>query len=368
LKIINNMKTLMKVIIAVAILGGGYLMLSGEGIGTNLLSQSGSSGVITGDTFSSSTSNEDTQVFGKTLTLTTVATDTSDPAVSYGGDTEFTTICYKDNGSSNVDDWTPLGTGTTANPEVISIPVQAGTKASGGLTEMWCDIDVDSAQDYYVVKDDLIKDNSRISSVIFDDPNGDNVDGWIYNYNLIDVSVANPNQLPTETVFYKLIDEGSITVSDPTSKLSAGTGSATNVLKFKADMDNAGDGEALSRIQITLNGTEDDRWKLNQSFVEIAGVGKIMLSEFSESCTTNCIYKYSLANTVDGANMMFVDKNGDTEIDAHVTIESNLDATDEAICVELELRMVDAQGAFGTATSADAEIAEGATNTDECSI
>ena len=128
------MKTLMKVIIAVAILGGGYLMLSGEGIGTNLLSQSGSSGVITGDTFSSSTSNEDTQVFGKTLTLTTVATDTSDPAVSYGGDTEFTTICYKDNGSSNVDDWTPLGTGTTANPEVISIPVQAGTKASGGLT------------------------------------------------------------------------------------------------------------------------------------------------------------------------------------------------------------------------------------------
>ena len=167
-------------------------------------------------------------------------------------------------------------------------------------------------------------------------------------------------------VFYKLIDEGSITVSDPTSKTSVGTGSVTNVLKFKANMDNAGDGEALSRIQVTLNGTEDDRWKLNQSFVDIAGVGQIHLSEFTESCTTNCIYKYNLANTVDGANMFFVEKNGDTEIDAHVTIETNLDASDEAICVELELRTVDAQGAF-TTSSADAEIAEG-TNTDECSL
>lgn len=362
------MKTLMKVIIVAVALGGAYMVFGqGDGVG-NLLSQSGSgTGVSTGDPFSSSTSNEDTQVFGKTLTLTTIGTDKSDPAVSYGGDTEYTTICYKDNGSADVDDWTPLATGTSANPEVLSIPVQAGTKANGGLTEMWCDIDIGASQDYYVVKDDLIKDNSRISSVMFDDPNGDNVDGWIYNYNLIDVSVANPNQLPTETVFYKLIDEGSLTVSDPTSKVSAGTGSATNVLKFKADMDNAGDGEALSRIQITLNGTEDARWKLNQSYVQIEGIGKVMLSEFSESCTTNCIYKYDVSTTVDGANMLFVEKNGDTEIDAHVTIESNLDATNEAICVELELRTIDAQGAF-TESSADAEIAEGATNTDECTV
>lgn len=359
------MKTLMKVILAVAILGGGYMLLSGQGVG-NLLSQSGGSGIITSDTFSSSTSSADTQVFGKTLTVTTITTDKSDPAVSYGGDTEITTICYKDNGSSDTDDWTPLGTATNANPEVISIPVQAGTKDNGGLTEMRCDIDVGSAQDYYVVKDDLIKDNSRISSVTFDDPNGDNVDGWVYNYNLIGVSVANPNQLPTETIFYKLIDEGSITVSDPTSKASVGQGSVTNVLKFKANMDNAGDGEMLSRIQVTLNGTEDDRWKLNQSFVNVAGVGKIFLSEFTESCTTNCIYKYNISTELDGALMLFVEKNGDTEIDAHVTIESNLDASDEAICVELELRTIDAQGSF-TTSSADAEIAEG-TIGDECAI
>jgi hypothetical protein len=357
----------MKVIIVAVVIGGGYMLLSGNGVGTNLLSQSGSSGIVTSDTFGTQTVATDTQVFGKTLTLTTVGTDKSDPAISYGGDTEYTTICYKDNNSSDVLDWTPIATATSANPEVLSIPVQAGTKANGGLVEMRCDIDVGSAQDYYIVKDDLIKDNTRISAVTFDDPNGDNVDGWIYLYNLIDISVANPNQLPTEQVNYKLIDEGSITVSDPTSKVSAGTGSVTNVLKFKANMDNAGDGEALSRIQITLNGTEDDRWKLNQSFVDIAGVGKIFLSEFTESCTTNCVYKHNIATTVDGANMLFVEKNGDTEINAHVTIESNLDATDEGICVELELRTVDAQGSF-TTSSADAEIAEGATNTDECSI
>ena len=163
------MKTLMKVIIVAVALGGAYMVFGQDsGVG-NLLNQSGSgTGISTGDTFGSQTVASDTQVFGKTLTLTTIGTDKSDPAVSYGGDTEYTTICYKDNGSADVDDWTPLSTGTSANPEVLSIPVQAGTKANGGLVEMYCDIDVGSAQDYYVVKDDLIKDNSRINSVIFD--------------------------------------------------------------------------------------------------------------------------------------------------------------------------------------------------------
>lgn len=358
------MKQSMKAIIVVVAIVGGLFYFGGDGV-TNLLSQSGNK-IVTSDSFGSSTVATDEQVFGKTYTLTSVGTDKSDASISYGGDTEYTTICYKDNNSADVDDWTPISTGSSANPEVLSIPVQAGTKANGGLTEMWCDIDIGASEDYYVVKDDLIKDNNRVDRVIFDDPNNDNVSGWVYNYNLIGISVANPNTLPSDSVFYHLIDEGSITVSDPTSLTSIGTGAVTNVLKFKANMSAKGDGEALSRIQITLNGTEDDRWKTNLSFVDIVGIGKIYLSEMTESCTTNCIYKYELSNSVDGANMLFVDKDGDTEINAHVTIESNLDASNEAICVELALRSVDAQGAF-TSSSADAEIAEG-TNTDECTV
>ena len=361
------MKTLFKVVI-IAIVAGGAFMLFGDDIDTSSFTKND---VATqkSDSFGSTTSLDATQVFGKTYTLTTIGTDKSDPAISYGGDTEYTTICYKDNNSADTKDWTPIATSTSANPEVLSVPVQAGTKAQGGLVEMWCDVNVGTSQDYYVDKDRLIQDNSRISKVIFDKaPSTASVSSWIYNYNLIDISVANPNQLPTDTVYYILVDEGSLTVSDPASLASVGTGSATNVLKYKLTMDNAGDGEAISRVQVTMNGTEDDRWKINESFFEIDGIGKIFLNDpkVTESCTTNCVYKYDISATVDGAPMIFIPESGDTELNAHVTIESALDSTDEAICVELAVRTVDAQGAYTTA-SADAEIAEG-TNTDECTL
>ena len=291
----------------------------------------------------------------------------SDPAVGYGGATEYTTICFKDNGSSNTKDWTPIATATSADPEVLTIPVARGTVAEGGLTMIWCDVDIDSAQDYYLVKDKLISDNSRITSVIFDDANSDNVSGWIYNVNLIGVSPPDPNTTPTLTLFYTLIDEGSLDVSDPTSLASVGQGSVTNTLKFKITMDNQGDGEAISQVKITLNGTEDARWKTNLSFFEIEGIGKIFLSQMIESeLSSTFTYKYNLGNDYSTANMIFIDKNGDTEVNAHVTIESNLDASNEAICVELEIRTVDAQGAFST-NSEDAEIAEGVVG-DECTL
>ncbi len=358
--------TMRNAIIALAVIGGFYLVFTGDGVG-NLLDQSGSSGIPTVDTFSSSTTASDAQVYNGDLTVTTIGTDFSDPAISYGGDTEYTTICYKDNGSSDPKSWTPIATATSANPEVLTIPVAKGTSAQGGLTEMWCDIDIGSAQDYYIAKDKLIADNSRISKAIFDDANSDNVDGWIYNVNLLDVSPPDPNTTPTLTLFYSLIDEGSITVSDPSSSASVGQGSVLNTLKFKATMDNAGDGESLNQVQIRLNSTDDTQWFENLSSFEIAGIGKIKLSEMDRSdLSSTTVYKYTLGSDYSDGDMLFVDKNGDTEINSHVVIQSNFDASDEALCVELQLRTVDAQGAF-TTSSADAEIAEG-TNADECTL
>ena len=349
-----------------AVIVGAFVIMNGDS-DILTLDKTGS-GIATIDTFTSNTASTTTgQVYNGDLTLTTIATDFTDPAISYAGDTEFTTICYKDNGSADVDDWTPLATGTTANPEVLTIPVEKGTGGSQGLTQMYCDIDVGSAQDYYVVKDSLIKDNSRISSVIFDDANGDNVDSWIYNVNLIDVSPADPNTTPSLTVFYKLADEGSLTVSDPTSKASVGQGSVANNLKFKLNMDNAGDAESIQQLQIRVNSTDDGQWFENLSTVTIAGIGEIKLADMVRSdLASTTVYKYTLGSDYSEGNMIVIEKNGDTEVDAHVEIQSNFDASNEGLCVELQVRTVDAQGAY-TSSSADAEIAEG-TNADECTL
>ena len=350
-----------------AVIVGAYVIMNGDS-DILTLDQTGS-GIASIDSFTSNTASTTTgQVYNGDLTVTTIATDLSDPAISYGGDTEYTTICYKDNGSADVDDWTPIATATTANPEVLTVPVSKATGGDQGLTQMYCDIDIGSSQDYYVVKDALIKDNSRINSVIFDDANGDNVDSWIYNVNLLDVSPADPNTTPSLTLFYKLADEGSLDVSDPTSKASVGQGSVANNLKFKLNMDNAGDAESIQQLQIRLNSTDDGQWFENLSTVTIAGIGEIKLADMVRSdLASTTVYKYTLGSDYSESNLVFIDKNGDTEVDAHVEIQSNFDATDEALCVELSVRTVDAQGSYTSGNSADAEIAEGAVGA-ECTL
>src|SRR3990167_11081766 len=260
--------TTRNVIIALVVIGGGYLIFSGDGV-SNLLDSS-ESGIPTVDTFQKTTTAVDEQVFGGTFTLTTVATDLSDPAVSYGGDTEFDTICYKDNGSADFSKWTPLATGTSANPEVLTIPVFKGTEAQGGLVEMWCDIDIGTSQDYYVDKESLINDNNRVTKVIWGDANDDNVDSWIYNYNLLDIAGSDPNTAPVDSVFYRLIDEGSLDVDSPATLSNVGQGSVENRIKWSMDMDATGDGESLNQIQIRFNSTDDTQWFENLSHINVA--------------------------------------------------------------------------------------------------
>ena len=367
IKQINNMAkhTMRNVAIIGAVIIGAYIIMQGDS-DILTLDQTGS-GITSIDTFSTNTATVSGQVYNGDLTVTTIGTDLSDATISYGGDTEYTTICYKDNGSADVDDWTPIATATSANPEVLTVPVAKSTGNDKGLTQMYCDIDIGSSQDYYVVKDALIKDNSRINSVIWDDPNNDNVDGWVYNVDLIDISPSDPNTTPSLTLFYKLADEGSLTVSDPDSKASVGTGSVSNNLKFKLNMDNQGDAESIQQLQLRLNSTDDGQWFENLSTITIAGIGEIKLSDMVRSdLASTTVYKYTLGSDYSEGNMIFVEKDGDTEIDAHVEIQSNFDASDEALCVELQVRTVDAQGAY-TSSSADAEIAEG-TNVDECTL
>jgi len=349
-----------------AVIIGAYIIMQGDS-DILTLNQTGT-GIASIDTFSTNTASSTTgQVYNGDLTVTTIATDLSDPAISYGGDTEYTTICYKDNNSADVNDWTPIATATSANPEVLTIPVSKSTGNDKGLTQMYCDIDVASGQDYYVVKDSLIKDNSRISNAIFDDANGDNVDSWIYQVDLLDVSPADPNTTPSLTLFYKIADEGTLTVSDPASKASVGQGSVNNILKFKMNMDNAGDAESISQIQIRMNTTDDGQYFENLSTIKIAGIGEIKFADMNRSdMASTTVWKYKLASDYSEGNMVFVDKNGDTEIDAHVEVQSNFDATNEGLCVELEIKTVDAQGAY-TTTSSDAEIAEGAVGA-ECTL
>ena len=353
-------------IIIVAVIAVGYFVFTSDG-GSTLLDQSGGGVPIIG-TFDSKTIPQDGQNYNGDLTMKTIAVDKSDPSLSYGGDTEFTTICYKDNGSSDVADWTNIASGSSANPEVLTIPVQSGSASSGGLVDMWCEVSIASGQDFYFDKDAVIKDNTRVDTAIFDDPNNDNNDAWIYHIDLTGVSVPDPNTTPTMTIFYDLLDEGSLTVDSPTSLLSVGTGSVENRIKWSVDMSSKGDSESINRIQIRVNSTDDSTWSVNQSYVDIPNIGTVKLSEFIESVIgDNTVYRYTFGSDYATGNMISIDKNGDVEVDIPVTFQTNL-ASAGALCVELDVRTVDAFGVFTSSNEDDVELVEASTNADECSI
>jgi hypothetical protein len=361
---VNN--TTRNAIIVVAVIAVGYFVLTGNGT-ADLLDQSGGAGIPTIGTFDSKAVSQDEQVYNGDLTIKTIAVDASDASISYAGDTEFTTICYKDNGSSDVSDWTNIGTGSSANPEVITVPVSSGSATSGGLVEMWCEVSITSGQDYYFDKDAVIRDNSRISTAIFDDPSNTNIDNWIYHVDLSGVSVADPNTTPTMSIFYDLLDEGSLTVDSPTSLLSVGTGSVENRIKWSIDMDNKGDSESINRVQIRIDDTDDSLWSENQSYVTVPNFGQIKLSEMNPTIIgSNTVYKYTFGTDYATGNMISIDKNGDTEVDIPVIIQSTLTSGAD-LCIELEIRTVDAFGVY-TSSSDDVELIDSATNSAECTI
>lgn len=372
LKKSNNMKTLGKGIIGLAVIGviafvafGGELPSQGNG-GTTVIGSVADTPVVTSTTG---------QTYNGNLEVSTTAIDSNDPATSYNGADDYDIICYERIGS-DVRDWEVLDAGADSDGTAMDIPVRKTIGSDAGITEMWCEVSVESGgQMTFVDKDAIIQANARIDTAVYEDPDLDQTPTWVFRVNLLDVSPADPNQTPTLKLRLKMMEQATSADFDQTtaSVANASTGNHENRIKNNIDFvttssSNDSGAIALSQVIITLNTTDDTIYDANSSYIEVpngASTQRIKLSQMEDNeLTSTTTFKFKYGNDVANANLIVVEKSDDPEIDVPLVLFTNFSVADQAICTETEFKYVDSFNAFST-TSNDVEVAEGAIG-DEC--
>lgn len=188
----------------------------------------------------------------------------------------------------------------------------------------------------------------------------------------------NPETQPQETFIIRLLGEGSLTITagNTASILSQATGDQDATFEFDPTFTLNSEAEAIGKVKVRVNSTSTSLWSDNDSSVTLtdgkAGNTKTynLGSDFVESTDYSNsikIYEKVFSSTVDGANMVYVPSSGGKKIEATLNVGTTFTGASDALCFELELTTVNAQGTE-TTISDDVEVTSASSNTDECSI
>lgn len=327
----------------------------------------GNLGVGSVPTLGETTTVTGVQDYKGNLNLTIEAYDSLDSTNSpIGGDDEIDTYCYEKVGD-NVADWIELDRGSDADSEDMNIPVD-------GITEMWCEINIQGTSEVYVDASKTVAKNNRIDTFIWDDADNDNDDTYIFRVNILDITPSTDGEAQMTLNVYLYDEETSDTIidTDTTSKGSVATGEVTNILDFNVDLDTSstgGDAKYLHSLRVRVNSTDDTDWVESDSFVGFPDGTRIYLTDMDRTDLSSTIeYKYQFPDGNDYADayLLTINKDASTEIDTPMTFVSALE-TNDALCIELGFRYINA---FGTVSSYDSDDVE-VTNTtvgDECTL
>lgn len=192
---------------------------------------------------------------------------------------------------------------------------------------------------------------------------------------------GNPNLTPAFEWFIKFHGDQVLSLDAPANKASVGTGTKSTTITWQGTMDHQPGAEAVKAFQITVNGTRaTNEVAEEQSFInfpfasESNGYKKIYFSDpgfsVSEDFTsgsTKTIMRYTISSQIDGADFIVVDSQGSKSKPIDVTVETNMDATNDGVCLELRIEPISARNVAGTAITDDVELAEGAVG-NACSV
>lgn len=326
------------------------------------------------------------QIYGKNFNVNTQTKDSLDRTITYGDDTEINTICWDAQGSDDVADWTDIGTFSEAELGDANIDIDEaiynadGSVKSKGLTEMWCEINLETAQDYAVDQEEIIRANDRIDSCIWGDANDDNDNTWICKYNLLGITTtADPNAEPSDTIQLYLFDretDETIVTATATSynSVAQGDGIITEVstkLVFGASADVKMISEMLIRNNMTT--ATDDKYSeeteicmSEDSTAEVVWfdtrqpVGCLQLGDntyFDRDNQASTIeYIWDGGNDYKDSILVILPKNANTDIEIPINMHSNLNTATAGMCWELGLKYIDGFGSEATYDTVDFKI------------
>ena len=330
------------IVVLVAIIGGVWYL---NDSGMLSLTDTGNGGqAIIAPIGTSTTNQDDIQVYSGSLTMKNLLSDAEDPATARTDDTNADTIYYK----RTLDGEFRKLASSTSNSATITVDED--------LKTVWAEVTVPSGQAFYVDANAIASSHSRVGTPIWADPNLDNKNSYVFPIDITGISTPDPNNTPEFQLMIDLWTDGTLTIDSPSDTTAVGQGKVKTTVKWSADMTAEKTAEAVTEIKITLNSTDTTQWYETDSFIEVpsgTGTQKVTFAQMDRSdLSSTTVYKFKYGTDVDTANMFVVPKNADTEIRTPVTIYTGFDADNEGLTITYQLTKIDAQGAYTTTSDA----------------
>jgi hypothetical protein len=325
-------------IILLAVLGGGYILYANPDLISNDVSN-----VV--DTATGNVDDSATiQTYVGDLTQRVSVFDSED-GTEYGEDTETDTIFYKKTGTDSYQRLiAPDSTSTHPNSGTVDI--------TSDLKTIYAEVHIQSGFAGYVDANKIVDENSRvIASPDWADPNNDGRDTFIFPVDVTGYN-SNPNQTPAQTLRVYLIDEGSLTMDSPADVTVTSTGKQRCNIKWSLDMDNAGDGEAVTLLRATLNSTDITDWYVNDSGIKFptgtdpdSAKETIKLNTWDDTLLASTFqYEKTFgAGDLNDSKMLISPNNGETNFEIPFELYVNMDSAN-GVQVTLLAQTISANG------------------------
>ena len=262
---------------------------------------------------------------------------------------------------------------------------RAGAESDGGESivvgnhdVIYAEVTIPASQNFFVDNKNTLAKNPDLKSVVYADPTFDGIPTYVYGWDISAVKAqGNPNFAPTATWYPQFIADQTFTMASASSIANVGTGTKTSTIQSNISIDTNGGGEAFKAFQVRGNGTQStNEIAEEQSYwtvPSVTGTGfdnlylSQMTASYDYSSSGVSIFRKDFSYTVDGANLIVVPQTGSKQINIPITITTNMDATNDAVCVEIRMEPISARNVAGTALTDDIELAQGAVG-GECTI
>jgi len=274
------------------------------------------------------------QGFAGQLQIDIVHRDTLDNAETRTEGVNIASTFYK---SSNEITFNTIGSGTgnivTITPDMNSILYVSEVAIAG--------------QNFFISPTSTADQNlnPRIINFFFQDVTADGELEWIFKLDLRDMPPPVAGQTAsTLQIFVNSFDVGTFTLNSPPNITGVGTGS--NIQNFilwemQQPQETA---SAQFEYEVVMDNTDDQKWSISQSNLEIPNVGIQSLNVFEKQETGSEIkYSWMVGDsvTLDNSNYVTTNQNANTVKDITFKFVTSL-ATNDNIAVTLNIKSLNA--------------------------
>lgn len=186
--------------------------------------------------------------------------------------------------------WQLLGTGDAADIDIQDADNE----------KVYAVVSIPSGQSYYIDYAKIRSMNSRVKSVQYIDITGDNVEEYVFEYDLSGIRLASSTAkyvMPSFNVYIFTYDSSFAFGTAPSDMNSTGTTTVTKTVEWYTTISAEKYAYAISKVELILNSSDVSKMKLSK--LNIPGIGYLDGSSFIQDVQTSQIkWSYTVSQTL----------------------------------------------------------------------